>query len=512
MKKSVVILTLFTLLLTIPVEYTQVARAEHGFEDEDILYWTCEMHPSVRSDKPGNCPVCNMKLIPVREEKKQPGKKETKDHAKPEILYWTCGMHPSVKSDKPGNCPICNMKLVPVKKVVSPDTLKGETDTTAILRISPDAVRLARVKTTPVKRLKLVKRLVSYGNVTYNETSIKTISARVSGRIEKLFVDYTGKELKAGEPVASIYSPELISAQKELLLTRNSKLKKSTEKKLLQWGITESQVSKILRSGEVQDYLTIYSPITGTVINKNVSEGDYVKEGDILLTLADLSSVWIEAEVFERDIGFVQEGQRVKVYSDTYPGISFEGVVSFIDPVIDRVTRSTKARIVVDNIHRKLLPGAFVRTEILIPATEWIKNTRWGFSSNKHPASTKSAGTGYGTHEGTVISSDAPGIHDEDEEGVLALPRSAIINTGKRCVAFVERVEGEYEMRNVTVGPRINGYYVILGGLKEGESVVEHGNFLIDSQSQLTGFAEEAYGGAIGKESRKSSATGAHRH
>ena len=403
------------------------------------------------------------------------------------ILYWTCGMHPTVKSETAGKCPICNMDLVPV--YVQPAGAVPEGASKAVeLVIGTDAARLARIRTVEVARRMLSKTIRAAGRVIYDETSLAVVSARVGGRIEHLYADYTGKEFSAGEPIAAIYSPELLSAQKEFILARGSTLEPAAREKLRLWGITEKQISELAGRGEPWTELTVHAPTGGTVIHKNIMEGAYVREGEPLVHLADLDRVWIVADVFEHDLDAVATGQHAIISPEARPGQTFDGEVTFIEPVLDTKTRSAKIRIETGNKDRALMPGMFVRVEIHIPIM---------------PADSHETETAHGTmHTQETV----------EHDGVLAVPRSAVINTGTRTVAFVEIAPGRYELRRVRIGPMAEGFYVILDGLREGERVVERGSFLLDSQTQLTGEAEEVYGGAIGKESGKKDSQIQHRH
>ncbi len=432
-----------------------------------------------------------------------------------EISYWTCGMHPSVKSETAGKCPICNMDLVPVYE--QPKEMEQAGGAKAVeLVISPDAARLARIRTVEVTRRELAKTIRAAGRISYDETRLAAVSARFGGRIEKLYADYTGKEFAAGEPLASIYSPELLSAEKEFILARGSALEPAAREKLRLWGITEAQIVELARRGEPWTALTIYAPIGGTVIHKNIVEGAYIKEGDPLVHLANLDRVWVVADIFEHDLGAVSTGRHVIISSETRPGETFDGTVTFIEPFLDTKTRSAKIRIEADNTDRALKPGMFVRVEIhspIVPAdhretmTPDVSKSRRTITDADHDARDATGHEGHAEQDHDMISSEAP-----EPGGILAVPRSAVINTGTRTVAFVEIGPGRYELRRVRIGPVAEGYYVILDGLAEGERVVERGSFLLDSQTQLTGEAEEVYGGAIGKESGKDNSNIRHRH
>jgi Cu(I)/Ag(I) efflux system membrane fusion protein len=391
------------------------------------------------------------------------------------ILYWTCGMHPSVRGEEPGKCPICNMDLVPV--MAESETASSE-EKKIELTIDPDAARLARIRTVEVARMALVKTIRAPGELAYDETRSAVISSRVSGWIEHLHADYTGIEIEEGEPLADIYSPELVTAQKEYLLARGTALERSAREKLLLLGVAASQIDELDRRSETKTLVPVLAETGGTVVHRFVTDGDHVTRGQALFHVSDLSRLWVLADLFENDLRHVEIGQAASVTSDAFPGEEILAQVAFIEPSLDRKTRSAKVRLEVCNRDRRLRPGIQVDVTFRIP-----------LSSGEGGAGPHAdhAGDGSGTSHG----------------GVLAVPRSAIIDTGARTVAFVEIGPGRYELRNVELGASAGDYYAVLAGLEEGERVVERGSFLLDSQTQLTGWAEEIYGGALGKESDK---------
>ena len=401
-----------------------------------------------------------------------------------EILYWTCGMHPSVNAEEPGKCPICNMDLVPVMRET--ETVPGE-EKGIELTIGPDAARLARIRTAEVTRMMLVKKIRAPGELAYDETRSAVMSSRVSGWIERLHADYTGVEIGEGEPLAEIYSPELVTAQKEYLLARGTALEKGAGEKLLLLGITPAQVDELERRSDVKTVLPLLAEIGGTVVHRYVTDGDFVKKGQALFLVSDLSRLWVYADLFENNLHLVEIGQMASITSDALPGEEILAKVAFIEPSLDRKTRSAKVRLDVDNSDRLLKPGIRVDVAFRIPlsSNSGVSDTHMGHGEH-------GGGTGHG--------------------GVLAVPRSAIIDTGTRSIAFVEIAPGRYQLRKVRLGASAGGYYVVLAGLEEGERVVEKGGFLLDSQTQLTGEAEEIYGGALGKDSGKTDPQPRHIH
>jgi len=479
----IVVVTGLALIAFIPS--VRADRVQSEEQNREVLYWTCGMHPSVKQEQEGKCPICNMDLVPVYAEmEKKAGPAEEAGENK-EILYWTCGMHPSVREDEEGKCPICNMDLVPVYAETEEEPVE---DKEIRITISPAAARLARISTVEVSRRNLVKLVRAPALVEYDETGESVISARVGGRVEKLYADYTGMTVNRGDRLALLYSPELISAQKEFLLASGSDLSGSARQKLLLWGITEQQIEELSGRGDVQENLLIHAPSSGTLIHSYIREGGYVREGDPFFHIADLSTVWVVADLFENEIDMVREGMMAEIEFEALPGEPIRGRISFMEPFLSGSLRSLKIRVEVDNRDNKLKPGMLAAMNIEVP-----------LSGSK---GLSGATAGHSGHSGHAAGGDNPGMM------VLAVPKSAVVNTGTRSIAFVQEREGVYLLRNVTLGSSSDGYYVILDGLAEGERVVEKGSFLIDSQSRLTGQAEEVYGGALGKESESDG----HRH
>lgn len=416
-----------------------------------------------------------------------------------QILYWTCGMHPSVKENEAGKCPICNMDLVPVFSEVEEDSAETVMNEEVQIRISSAAARLARVSTAEVTRRKLVKSIRAPAVIDYDETRNAVISARFGGRVEKLYADYVGIKIEKGDSLALVYSPELISAQKELLLASDPDLYASARRKLLLWGITESQIRELTKRGEIRETLLLHATASGTLIHTEIREGSYMKEGDPLFHISDISRVWAVADLFEDEMELVREGMKVRLEMESLPGESIEGSVSFIEPFVTNRPRSVKVRAEFDNRGGLLRPGMYATMNIDVPLNGSSRSSGGNGMDMDHSDHLTRTDK---REDASVIKEHAHGGEAADmQSGVLSVPRSAVINTGTRTVAFVEKKEGIYLLRNLTLGRSAEGYYVILDGLEEGERVVEKGSFLIDSQSRLTGQAEEVYGGALGKES-----------
>jgi len=462
-----------------------------------------------------------------------------------EILYYTCGMHPSVrvspedyeKGNK--NCPICNMELIPVYKeeAATMEMEAGEhiehKEMAPEIKLSPRAQILASVKTEGIQFRHLFKDISTVGQIDYDERKVAYVAAWIPGRIDKLFVDFTGVKVKKGEPLASIYSPNLVTTQEEYLLALETLVKvkasphqetirgaeslvEASKKRLLLWGISEKQIEELEQRGKANTHMTIYAPIGGTVIHKNALEGKYVKEGENLYEIADLSNLWIQAEIYEYEMSLIQKGQKVEITTLTYPGEKFEGRISFIDPYLDPKTRTVKVRVDVSNPHLKLKPGMYVNVLISSTIYQGIHSpSKAYYTCSMHPE----------------VKADKPGdcpicgmvlVKKEAIQShmVLAVPKSAILDTGVRKIVYVEKEKGTYVGQEVEIGPEANAlangqkrrYFALKRGLSEGMKVVTQANFLIDSQSQITGQAEAIYGGAIEAGEEKKAPPSKHIH
>jgi Cu(I)/Ag(I) efflux system membrane fusion protein len=371
---------------------------------------------------------------------------------------WTCSMHPQVRQDGPGDCPLCGMDLIPVEREVVED-FAGE----RVLSFSEAGLKLMEVDTAPVRRMEVAVQVDMVGRVTHDESRVTKIAAWVAGRIERLHADYLGFEVRRGEPLLDLYGPDLVAAQEELVQSSRAyeaarasdnagarettlAVLKAARRKLSLWGLSDRQIADIEAAGASGPVLTILAPAGGTVIEKNVSEGEYVRVGQTLLTVADLSRVWVELEAYESDLIWLSEGAPIHFSVEAAPGAEFAGRISFVEPVVDPETRTVAVRAEVDNTDGLLRPDMFVR------------------------ASATAAASGDGGR--------AP----------LVIPATAPLITGKRAVVYVQ-VEGEaqptFEGREVVLGARAGDYYVVESGLAEGERVVVEGAFKIDSALQI---------------------------
>ncbi|MBX9790586.1 MAG: efflux RND transporter periplasmic adaptor subunit [Pirellulales bacterium] len=422
--------------------------------------------------------------------------------ASSDIEYF-CPMHPTVIRDNPKDkCPICFMPLSKRKK--------GDAHTEALpagvvnrVQLSPYRVVLAGANTWKVDYQPLVKEIEAVGYIEFNERGERTVSARVAGRIDELFVSETGKFVDAGEKLAAIYSPELLSAVQSLLISqrnRNEELLKSTRTKLELLGVDARQIDEILAHGRTDTHVSIYSPITGHVIKKKVREGQYVEEGQALYEIADLSSVWILAQIYEDDLAFLPleqshrhatEGSEsdIPVIATTrgLPGEEFEGKLTFIYPHVDQDTRTVAVRFEVANPGHKLRPGMTATVTLRVPPqdVEALKIAQRD-QSEANP----------------LVRNDH----------VLAVPESAVIDTGSQTIVYRQASPGVFEGVKVVLGPKMSGpgdvvFYPVLHGLALGAEIVTSGSFLVDAETRLNPAAGSIYFGGSGTKSSTAATT-----
>src|SRR5574341_213711 len=332
------------------------------------------------------------------------------------VLYWNCGMLPSVRMDKPGKCPICGMDLVPVYEGAGTE----KEGALATIELSERARKLAQVKTDIVGFRSLTKDIYTVGLIEYDERLKAFVSAWIPGRIDRLFVDFTGTEVVKGESMVWLYSPELVSTQQEYLLALETleKVKESpfdevlngtkslidaVKRRLLWWGVTEKQIEILTKDKEIKQHIVIYAPISGIVIKKKALAGQYVMQGEIIYTIADFSNLWMKANIYEYEMAWIKVGQEVEVTTPTYPGEAFVGKISFIEPFLDDKTRSVRIRCDIPNPQFKLKPAMYVNARIRIPVEELEEEGRSYVS-----------GLDYVCPNHPEIKSSRPGICPED--------------------------------------------------------------------------------------------------
>jgi membrane fusion protein, copper/silver efflux system len=361
------------------------------------------------------------------------------------LKIWTCAMHPQIRMSAPGKCPICGMDLIPLKQ----DNL-ATIDTDAI-HLTKEAAELANVLTSIVTSQKSVMEVRLYGKVQADERLLQSQVSHISGRIEKLMVNFTGEGVRKGQPLALIYSPELITAQQELLEAAKTKqsqpeIYEAAKEKLHQWKLTESQIADIENSSSIQNNFEVVSNTTGVITAKLVNKGDYIVKGTVLYDVTDLSHVWVMFDAYESDLPFLDTGDKLTFTVQALPGINYTGNIIFIDPVLDPVTRVAKVRVEINNKSGRLKPEMF--------ATGIVQ------------------------------------AHLEQYRDNVIIPRSAVLWTGKRSIVYVKQAGTDdpvFKLRELELGPMLGNSYIIISGLNEGEEIVTQGTFSVDAAAQLDG-------------------------
>ena len=380
------------------------------------------------------------------------------------VLYYVDPMHPAYKSDRPGTAPDCGMKLEPVYDSGG-EAAAPEQAPPGAVRITPEKQQLIGVRFGEARVLPLSRTLRTVGKVTYDETKVARIHTKFEGWIEDVAVDFTGKAVEKGRPLFSIYSPELVSAQQELLLASKARryladspfqevasgahsLYQAARKRLELWDVTEEQIQEIARREAPVKTMTVFSPISGFVLARNAFPRQRVTPEAELYTIADLSTVWVLADLYEYEAAAVSLGQAARMTLAYYPGRTFRGSVVYVYPQLDNTTRTVKARLEFPNPGLELKPDMYANVEFIAD---------------------------YGRR--------------------LAVPEEAVLNSGQETTVFVDRGNGYLEPRKVELGEKVDRNYIVLSGLKEGERVVTSGNFLVDSESRLKSAAAGMGGG-----------------
>jgi Cu(I)/Ag(I) efflux system membrane fusion protein len=359
---------------------------------------------------------------------------------------WTCSMHPQIMQSDPGDCPICGMDLIPAE--TSADGLEANQ-----FKMSQNALALANIETTIISNTtNSAGSLTLSGKINENEKTNAIQTAHFGGRIEKLFVSSTGEKVNQGQLLALIYSPELVTAQKELLTALDSKTKELTlynavRNKLKLWKLSESQINKIEESKAVITNFPVYANVSGIVTKKMIEEGNYVKEGQSLFMISNLTTVWADFDAYEKQLSIIKKGDDITITTNTNPNKELKAKISFIDPVLNTSTRTVVVRAELNNRNGELKPGMFVK--------------------------------------GVLASSNV----NSNKETIISIPKSAVLWTGQRSVVYVKKVGNEpiFELREVTLGNEIGEQYVILNGLSENEEIVTNGTFTVDAAAQLQG-------------------------
>jgi Cu(I)/Ag(I) efflux system membrane fusion protein len=461
-------LLLSTLVLGLGVTAVVVWRWDaHADSARKVkYYWDPMMNPPFISERPGKSPM-GMDLVPVYED----AASEPESSEESASIYY-CPMHPSYRSDRPGECPLCHMQLQPLHEDGVAGSMPGmpgmpgmpampATPATpavadhATVTIRPERQQLIGVQTAVVERRVAARTLRAVGRVDYDETRLSAVSLKYGGWVEELFVKSVGQPVAKGQALLSIYSPELFEAQSVYSLSRAARpaarpgeqsgpartaddIVESARRRLLLWNMTDEQVLALESAAEVPRETQVLSQVQGVVTRRDVLAGAYVEPGKTLYELADLSSVWIDAEVYETESAAVAVGATATIEVEALPGERLEGRVAYIYPFVDETTRTVRVRVEVGNANGRLKPGMYATVSIAI-----------------------------------------------DLGPQLVIDDQAILDTGTRKLVFVDRGEGRFEPREVTLLWRGDAQAVVLSGLDEGERVVTSGNFLVDSESRL---------------------------
>lgn len=413
-----------------------------------------------------------------------------------ETQVWTCSMHPQVRLPRSGKCPICEMPLIPAK----PEAARGDARSPEghpVVQLSEHARAMASIETVPVEARPLEAQLRAVGKIQPNETTLAAVVSRVDGYVERLFVNFTGVEVRKGDHLAEVYSPELVIAQQELLIASGAGTEGS-RLKLMRLGLTEAQVAALLRDKKITDRVTLFSPIEGTVFEKMIIQNSAVKAGDVLYRLANLESVWVYLDIYEYELQRVQYGRAVELTTESFPGETFAGRVWFMSPTVSEETRTVKVLVNIENRDARLKPGMYVSSVLRVPLLADGRPAPTGVEGQwtcpMHPSVLKPGADKCPVcaMELVQIRGEPQNISEHDRH-VLAVPVLAVLDTGVRKLVYIERAPGEYAPAEVVLGPRAGEFYPVLKGLQGGERVVTRGNFLLDSQFQIQGLASLFY-------------------
>ena len=467
-RKSVIIAAVFTAVIVLGFIYrgkivtafhrlrsTQTASSSATPGEKKVLYWYDAMNPTHTYDKPGKAPE-GMDLVPKYAEEETASSSQSGEHSghktERKVLFWYDPMHPAYKADKPGIAPDCGMELVP--KYADEDAGEAAMPVGTV-KISPDKQQLIGVRTATVERKPLMRTVRTTGQLTADETRIAHVHVKISGYIDQVYVDYVGQLVKKGQPLFSVYSPDLVATQEEYLIAKRGdktlggsqfkevsegaqSLLESARRRLKLWDISEEQIRRLDRTGEVTRTMTFYSPVDGFVMERKAFPQTAITPEMDLYQITDLSKVWVNADVYEYEVPFVKVGQNVDMQLSYYPGKTYTGKITYIYPTVDPVARTVKVRIEVPNPDFELKPQMFANVELKI---------------------------NYGTH--------------------VVIPQEAVMDSGDKQYVFLVHDGGTFEPRKIEMGPKLDGKVAVLSGLEAGDTIVTSGNFLVDSESRL---------------------------
>ena len=433
----------------------KAAESGKAKTEKVMSYYTCSMHPKVREDKPGKCPICHMNLTKVEMDMEEHAEGHTNHTPETVKKVWACESDPEVTSDVPGLCPLDDTPMVLQKS-------KKATEAIANVKLRKSQLKHFSPSFFPATSMKMTKEIRLLGVVLQSEDRESSIPARISGRVEKVYIKSTGSLVQAGDPVVDLYSPKLITGGEEYILAKKSykenrtkvfkELLKQSEERLRLWGIKSHQYEKWANDNNVPRDITIYSNVSGIVRSKNAIIGKYFKEGQSFFDLSDLSDVWVEIDVYEADSGLIKIAQPVEMKFAAIPGKLYSGNLDFIEPTISMDTHILKVRTTVDNQNGLLKPGMIADVSLSVTLPD---------------------------HQ-------------------LVIPRSAIIDTGKRKVVWIKVSKNQFQAKMIKTGYETAGYVEVKEGLMEGEEIVLDGAFLLDAQAQLFGGYTDMKGASSG--------------
>jgi len=438
-KKKIIIISFAAIVILVPVYFLFIAGGSSDVTSEEKQLYTCGMHPEIISDEPGLCPICEMNLTPIKNNNQ-------KSSGERKIIYWRAPMDPNEIYDAPGKSKM-GMDLVPV--------YEDESSGSGIVTIDPEVQQNMNIKTATVEVKQLSSKVITNGVLQTNETSEYIVTTRINGWVEKLYVNYTGQLVSKGSKLMDIYSPELVSTQQELLTAlsyQNSvnssslnsiresgnELVKNSMRKLELLEVSDAEIERLIDTKEVKTYLTLYAQKSGTVLEKNIVDGQKIMGGMPLLKIADLSTLWLMADIYEYELAKVKVGSKASITFNFLPGKIYEGKVSFIHPTLDTKSRTVKIRIEMNN-RGELKPSMFANIT----------------------------------------------IEGEDLGSKPVIPENAIIRSGLKDVVIISLGDGKFRPQQVQLDGYADGYYQVLTGLSKGNTIVTSAQFLIDSESNL---------------------------
>lgn len=407
----------------------------HAHEEEGTLY-SCGMHPNIVENEPGTCPICGMNLTPIKGSQK----KESKDPKDKKIIYWRAPMNPNEVYDKPGKSQM-GMDLVPV--------YEDEGGASGVVTVDGSVLQSMNVKMEFVKKRKISSAIYTNGTLETDERKEFAVTTKFTGWIEKLYINYTGQKVRKGQKLVDIYSPELVAAQQELLTALNyeSSVNSSTKgeminnakRKLELFDISDADINNIIQTKKINKYMTLYAPFNGTVLSKNVLEGEMIKAGKEIIKIADLTNLWLKADIYESELEKVSLGSKAEISFSYNPDKTYSGKIIFIYPTVNLNTRTVTVRIDIKNNNNELKPSMF----------------------------------------GNVI------IRGKETGEVPTIPETAVIRSGKRNIVILSLGDGKFKPVEIKLGLYADGIYQVLTGLKVNDPIVTSGQFMIDSESSL---------------------------